>query len=406
MREGNVQDTFLMSTRIIHGTGALSGLGETTAELGLSKVLVITDQNITPQAFYTTAISSLNTAGIAVNVYDGCGIDAHLAEVDALAADVRRDGVDGIIAIGGGSAMCVGKAVAIVATNPPSFRDCAGVARFPNRALKMIMVPTTAGSGAEVSQFTLVKDDKNGTKFVGGGPLSFPDVAVLDPAVLGGIPARLAAVSAVDALSHAVEAMFTDFATPLTDGLATTAVSLLLRSVPAAIQERDEAACSENLLGSAIANMACGNARLGLAHALSLPLEAQHHLPHGYGVGVLLPHVLAFNAAVAAPKLRQLALAIGVPTQDRSDQDVLADVVAEIRSFYDRIDFPQSFHGILDEPPCLNAVARAAVPGLYGAGSTENINDASEIASPNIRKARVCDAEAIYRACFLSPDTA
>ncbi|MEO3416294.1 iron-containing alcohol dehydrogenase [Roseovarius sp. CAU 1744] len=389
-----------MSTRIIHGTGVLSGLGDTTTELGLRNVLVITDQNITPQAFYSAATSSLSAAGVAVNVYDGCGIDAHLAEVDELAARVRRDGIDGIIAIGGGSAMCVGKAVAIVATNPPSFRDCAGVASFTNRALKMIMIPTTAGSGAEVSQFTLVKDDENETKFVGGGPLSFPDVAVLDPEVLSGIPPRLAAVSAVDALSHAVEAMFTEFATPLTDGLATTAVSLLFRSAPAAILERNEAACTENLLGSAIANMACGNARLGLAHALSLPLEAQHHLPHGYGVGVLLPHVLAFNAPIAAPKVRQLALAFGVREQERPDEDVLAGVIAAIRSFYDRIDFPQSFAGLLDEPSCLNAVARAAVPGLYGTGSTGNISDASEIASPNIRQARVSDAEDIYRACF------
>ena len=398
-----MQATFLMSTRIIHGAGVLGGLGQTAAGMKLSNVLVITDRNITPQKFYTDAVSSLREAGINVNVYDGCGIDAHLAEVDEQAGRVVLEGIDGVIAIGGGSVMCVGKAVAIVAANPPTFRNCAGVASFPNRAVKMIMVPTTAGSGAEVSQFTLVKDDERGSKFVGGGPLSFPDVAMLDPVVLAAIPERLAAVSAVDALTHAVEAMFTDFATPLTDGLAATAVSLLIRSAPDAIHARSAPACAENLLGSAIANMACGNARLGLAHALSLPLEAQHHLSHGYGVGILLPHVLAFNAKVATGKVRQLAQAMGVAEQGVADPEVLARVVAEIRRFYDRISFPQSFAGVLEEPPCLNTVARAAVPGLYGTGSTENISDATQIATPNIRKATVAEAADIYKACFNLP---
>lgn len=394
-----MESSFFMPTRIIHGTGALEGIGRAVAALQLRHALIVTDVNITPQPFYATILSSLADAGIRASVYDGCGIDAQLGEVDEQAARVVLDGIDIVIGVGGGSAMCAAKAIAIVARNPPSFRDCAGIGKFRNRALTMLMVPTTAGSGAEVSQFTLVKDEARGTKFVGGGPLSFPDIAILDPVVLAGLPTRLAAISAVDALTHAVEAMFTEFATPLTDGLAITAIGLLMNSIPTAIAARTPEACADNLLGSAIANMACGNAKLGLAHALSLPLEARHHLAHGIGVGVLLPRVLEFNAAIAPQKVRLIANAMRLDAA-ASDATVLSHVLAKLRSFYDEIGFPQSFGGILEKPASLRDVAVAAAPGLYGGGQAVDVTDDTVIASPNIRRASVREALAIYEACF------
>lgn len=394
-----MEASFFMPTRIVHGAGALAGIGSLAAAMGLKHVLVVTDTNIAPQPFYATAIEALERAGIRAVVYDGCGIDAHLGEVDEQAARVRAGNIEAVVGIGGGSVLCVAKAIAIVAANPPTFRDCAGVARFSHRALPMLLVPTTAGSGAEVSQFTLVKDDTNGTKFVGGGPLSFPNVALLDPVVLTSIPARLAAISAVDALTHAVEAMFTEFATPLTDGLATTAIGMLMRVVPEAIGARHPEACADNLLASAIANMACGNARLGLAHALSLPLEARLGVPHGLGVGVLLPHVLAFNAPAAPAKVRMMATAMGL-TAGGNDTETLAGVIAALRRLYDEIGFPHHFDGLFEKPSSLLDIAEAALPGLYGTPLMEPVSERSTIASPNIRKATLAQAQALFAACF------
>lgn len=400
-----MEASFLMPTRVMHGVGVLAGIGATVAAMGIRRVLVVTDSNITPQPFYTAILDALDRAGVRVTVYDGCRIDAHLDEVDEQAARVSAGSLEAVIGVGGGSVLCAAKAIAIVARNPPTFRACAGVARFSHRPLPMFLVPTTAGSGAEVSQFTLVKDDANGTKFVGGGPLSFPDVAFLDPVVLAAIPARLAAISAVDALTHAVEAMFTEFATPLTDGLAMTALGLLMRSITCAVTTRAPDACADNLLGSAIANMACGNARLGLAHALSLPLEARCHAPHGVGVGVLLPHVLTFNAPAAPEKVRMMAAAMGRrPGGD--DALVLADVLDALRRLYDEIGFPHHFDGLLEKPSSLREIAEAALPGLYGMAPAEPVTASSIIASPNIRRANVEDASALYAACFESLDHA
>ncbi|MFH1604583.1 MAG: iron-containing alcohol dehydrogenase [Pseudomonadota bacterium] len=400
-----MEASFLMPTHVIHGAGVLAGIGSAIAAMGIRRVLVVTDANITPQPFYAAILDALNRAGIRVSVYDGCRIDAHLDEVDEQAARVSAGSLEAVIGVGGGSVLCAAKAIAIVARNPPTFRACAGVARFPHRALPMFLVPTTAGSGAEVSQFTLVKDDANGAKFVGGGPLSFPTMAFLDPVVLAAIPARLAAISAVDALTHAVEAMFTEFATPLTDGLAMTALGLLMRSIPSAVTTRAPDACADNLLGSAIANMACGNARLGLAHALSLPLEARCGAPHGIGVGVLLPHVLAFNEPAAPAKVRMMAAAMGLKAGG-GDAAVLADVLAALGQLYDEISFPHHFDGHFDKPSSLREIAEAALPGLYGMAPAEPVTASSIIASPNIRRASVEDAIALYAACFESLDRA
>lgn len=394
-----MQSSYLMPTRIVHGDGVLANVGRACAELKIRRLLVVTDCNITPLPFYSTVLASLERAGIQAVIYDGCSIDAHLHEVDGQAARARELGIEGILAIGGGSAMCAGKGIAIVASNPPSFRDCAGIAQFSRKALPMIMVPTTAGSGAEVSQFTLVKDEERGIKFVGGGPLSFPDVAFLDPVVLSALPARLAAISAVDALTHAVEALFTNLATPLTDGLALSAIGMLVRSIPAAIATRAPGPCHDNLLGASIANMACGNARLGLAHALSLPLEAMFNLPHGIGVGVLLPHVLAFNMPAAPEKLRLMAAAMATG-ESGSEPNLLAAVTAGIGRLYDEIGFPRSLDGLIERPESFRAIAEAAVPGLYGISPTEPVSERSAIASPNLRRASVAEAEKIYAACF------
>ena len=147
----------------------------------MTKALVVSDPVISAQAFHADALAALGEAGIAAARFDGCGIDARCSHIDEQGGRVRREGIDGVVCIGGGSVMCTGKGVAIVATNNKPMRDCTGVGRFDKKALPMIMVPTTAGSGSEVSQWTIVKDEERHLKLLGGGPLSFPEAAILDP---------------------------------------------------------------------------------------------------------------------------------------------------------------------------------------------------------------------------------
>jgi len=189
-----------MPTRIVAGAGALTTIGNLARELKMSRILVVSDPIISQQPFHAAALDSLKAAGLSIGRVDECGICARCSHIDAQGERARRDGIDGIVCIGGGSVMCTGKGIAIVATNPKPMRECTGVGSFDKKALPMIMVPTTAGSGSEVSQWTIVKDEERHLKLLGGGPLSFPDAAILDPVTLRSLPMRVAALPAIDAL--------------------------------------------------------------------------------------------------------------------------------------------------------------------------------------------------------------
>lgn len=397
--------SFHMPTRIIAGRGALGQVGTVARALGMSRALVVSDPVIAAQPFHATAVAALEGAGIAVARFDGCGIDARCSHIDEQGDRVRRDGLDGVVCVGGGSVMCTGKGIAIVATNRRPMAECTGVGRFDRRALPMVMVPTTAGSGSEVSQWTIVKDEVRHLKLLGGGPLSFPDAAILDPATLASLPMRVAAPPAVDALTHGVEAYLSGIASPLTDAVALAAVRLQYAALRSAINADDERAREDNLMASCMANVACGNARLGHGHALSLPLEGQLDLPHPLGVGALLPHVIAFNLAVLPDKVRPLAEALQVETAGMTRPAMIAAAAEAVRALYADIGFPDRLTPALLPPGRVAEMARRAVPGLYAGVAAEGFDPDSAgpdtlIASPAARRMTVAQAERMLEACL------
>lgn len=392
--------TFHMPTRLVHGTNALHELAPQAKALGIAKALVVTDPTIAQLDFYRHALDDLRAAGIALELFEECGVDARLAHIDSLAARVRQAGVGAVISIGGGSVMCTGKGVAITAPNSASFVNHVGYAAFENKALPQIMVPTTAGSGSEVSQYTIVKDEANHRKLVAGGPRSFPEVAILDPVVLASVPGKVAAIAGVDAMTHALEACFTELATPLTDALALAALRGQIESLRASIRERSEASRNQILLAAAMANISCGNARLGLAHSLSFPLESRLDLTHGIGVGVLMPRVLAFNAPADVAKLRAVAEAFGIRRHARRADTMAASVLDELYRLYDDIAFPRYFEPTMFAPDRIMEMARDATHGLWGGGPQGEVRDDTLIHTPNVRKANVGQARQIYESCF------
>lgn len=394
-----------MPTRIVAGHGALATIGTLARELRMTKVVVVSDPVISRQAFHAAALDAFAEAGIEVSRFDECGIDARCSHIDAEGARARKEGIDGVISIGGGSVMCTGKGIAIVATNDKPMRECTGVGSFDRKALPMVMVPTTAGSGSEVSQWTIVKDEERHLKLLGGGPLSFPDAAILDPVTLSSLPMHVAALPAVDALTHGVEAYFSAIGSSLTDAVALEAVKLQYGSLRASINSDDPKAREQNLVASCMANIACGNARLGHGHALSLPMEGHLDLPHPYGVGVLLPHVVDFNLAVLPDKVRPFAEAVGVDTLGLSRQETIEAAVDAIRALYADIGFPAFFTP--DQLPSqrVREMAERSVPGLYAGIKAQEfdlstVTDRTVIACPSARKMTVAQAQAMLERCL------
>jgi alcohol dehydrogenase class IV len=394
-----------MPTRIVAGLGSLATIGTLARELRMTKVLVVSDPVISRQTFHKSALDALAEAGIKVSRFDECGIDARCSHIDAEGARARKEGIDGVVSIGGGSVMCTGKGIAIVATNDKPMRECTGVGSFDRKALPMVMVPTTAGSGSEVSQWTIVKDEERHLKLLGGGPLSFPDAAILDPVTLSSLPMHVAALPAVDALTHGVEAYFSAIGSSLTDAVALEAVKLQYGSLRASINSDDPKAREQNLVASCMANIACGNARLGHGHALSLPMEGHLDLPHPYGVGVLLPHVVEFNLAVLPDKVKPFAEAVGVDTLGLSRQETIEAAVDAIRALYADIGFPAFFTP--DQLPSqrVREMAERSVPGLYAGIKAQEfdlstVTDRTVIACPSARKMTVAQAQAMLERCL------
>lgn len=357
---------FYMPTRIVWGEDVLVHIGSFLRDLPVKNILVVTDPIIAGQPFFTETIARLSDDGFRISVFDECGIDARVAHIDEQAARCRRESISAIVSIGGGSVMCTGKGIAIVATNSESFREVTGVGNFQKEALPMVMVPTTAGSGSEVSQFTIVKDDERHLKLLGGGPLSFPTVAILDPVVLLSLPQRAATFSAIDALSHAIEAYLTDLSTPFTDAIALEAARLQMASMRGSILDSDAKARGNNLLASAMANIACGNARLGHAHALSLPLEGHLDLPHPLGVGSLVPWTFKFNAEVVPEKGTTFAQGLGVDIKGLSAAEAVDAAVDTIFELYDALGFPRHLSNEQLPRDRIPDMAKLAVPGMYG----------------------------------------
>lgn len=386
--------------KLIHGPGVLAGLADELAAVGVSRPLIVTDEIIARQAFFQDTLDRLEGAGLPIAVFDGCLIDARASHIQAQAERVKSENLDGVIGIGGGSIMCCAKGVATLVPNGDEIRPLEKSANIKHPALPMVLVPTTAGSGTEVSPSTIVKDDIQGGKFTFMSARAFARTAILDPVVLENIPPALSAISAADALTHAVEAVLSHVATPLTDAIALGAIRSLVGSVRGSIVENEESARAEHLLAATMANLACGAAKLGLGHRLSRPLEVTFSVNHGLGVGTIMPRATAYLGGRFPEKLGPLAQALG--SDATGDAEALEDgVVAAIMALYEDIGFPARFDAAKVDAARLREMAEIAVSRTTDdAPAPDVINDDTQISGSNGQTITVKDAVALYAACI------
>jgi len=282
---------FSAPTRIVCGFGVVADrLGEELRALPASIVAVVADRGLAEAGVLERLLSPV--AGVGTPVAALIGEDPGVEEAEQAAVAAVESGAGAVLGIGGGSALVASKAVAIRLTNDGSLPDWEGRDRVPNRPAPCVAVPTTAGSGSEVSNAVVLHDPAFDRHLVVRGRGCEPDVALLGGEMLRTLPRRPMVHAALDALSHALEALWVEKATPFTDALALHAARMIGGSLVAAL-ERDDRAMQALMEASAMANLACGSSELGLVHALSS--AASVTLPHGYQNGVLLPHIAAFN---------------------------------------------------------------------------------------------------------------
>ncbi len=288
---------FMTATRIVYGLDSLNRLGEETARLGRHALLMTGHGSARRSGALDQAISILRAAGVSVTIYEGVEPDPTFATVNAAADLARHAGCDVIVGLGGGSAVDAAKAVAGIARWPYPVEDYYYTDRvLPGKGLPFVAVPTTAGTGAEVTKNAVLSDPAHALKQSLRGDYLLADVALVDPALTVSMSPGVTAATGGDALTQAIESYVSKNASPLTDALAAQAIQLIGRSLRRAYHDgTDIAARTDVALGSLLAGMALTNARLGAVHGLAHPLGVRFGLPHGLVCALLLPYEMAYN---------------------------------------------------------------------------------------------------------------
>jgi len=393
--------TFYLPTKVLHGCNSTEETGKEFKALGATKALVVTDKGVKAAGLVEAVLESLQTSGITYVVFDEVEEDPGGTTVGKGAELALKEKCDGIVVIGGGSPICAGRGIGIVATNGGKIRDYAGMNMASKPPLPLIAIPTTAGSGAEVSQFIPLKDETLHTKMVVGSPMYFPKVAILDPLLLRALPYWQMVVSGVDALGHAIEAYLTNLCTPITDAWSLQAVSMMYHNLRQAATTDDLDAKEACLIGSTLANMACGNARLGLAHTMTTPLDGMFKIAHGTAIGVLLPHVMEFNLPASFDRFASLAKAMGESGSGKTVEELAPRAVTAVKRLLVDLDFPRSYADAQIDPTAIPKVARIVMGGLYAARDLAKEYPMNAVVpSANIRKATMADIIRLFEKAF------
>ncbi|WP_233517776.1 iron-containing alcohol dehydrogenase [Geodermatophilus marinus] len=314
---------------VVFGWGALSEAGWAARRLGAQRPFVVTDAGLAEAGWEAELAGHLAEAGLRATVWRGLTPNPKDHEVAAGTEAYLASGCDVIVGLGGGSVIDAAKAIAVVASNGGRILDYEGVDKVTAAIPPTLMCPSTAGTGADVSQFAVITDTTRRLKATLIGRALVPDISITDPRLLGTMPDDLAAATGLDALTHGIEAFVSRASGPLTDVHALHAVELISGSLQRTLRDRDDDAARTGMAQASLeAGLAFTNAILGATHAMSHQVGGLLDLPHGVVNGVLLPHVIRFNARSAPDRFVPVARAMGIDVTGVPG-DVAAELAAE-----------------------------------------------------------------------------
>lgn len=327
---------FNTTKSLVFETGASSRLAEVAGQTLGKSVLLVTDPGLRQLGLADPAMASLEAAGHRVSVFDKVEADPSLETLMQAVESGRAAGVTGVLGFGGGSSLDVAKLVALLLGSNEDLDEAWGVAQAKGPRLPLVLVPTTAGTGSEVTPVSIITvgaEEKRGVS----SPIILPDIAVLDADLTVGLPAHITAATGVDAMVHAIEAYASKSANnnPLSKMLAREALRLLGANIETAVfNGQDKDARGAMLLGSMLAGQAFANSPVAAVHALAYPIGGTFHIPHGLSNALVLPHVLRFNAPdahmlyaeIAVDAFPQIAKVEGSQARCAAFIDALADL--------------------------------------------------------------------------------
>ena len=326
-------------TKIVFGAGTARDCAVEMASLGCHRALVVTDPGVIKAGLVEGVLKALGEQCVAL--FDEVTQDTGLGIINRAAALARDKGADCVISVGGGSVIDTGKAVCILLTEGGGIENFEGIQLLTRPQTPHIVLPTTAGTGSEVTNMAVILDERKGQKILIVESFNTPRIAILDPLLTAKLPPGLTASTGMDALTHAVEALQSVQREPIADGLAMQAIRLLHRFLPVCVENgTDLAARGQVQLAATLAGWAFGNVMVGLVHAMAHSLGAVSRTPHGIANGILLPHVMAFNLNDAVEGYALAAEALGVREKGMDERQAATAAVAAVRAFLERIGHP------------------------------------------------------------------
>ena len=348
---------------ILVGPGASGRLGQTIAGFGHEKILIVTDSIISKLGLLDDLTKALTAGGAEYVVFDAITPDAPIPLIEEGIDFYLEHGCDAIVAFGGGSSMDASKAIAAAVSNPgKTLRELAGYFKGLQTPVKIYAVPTTAGTGSEVTVAAVISDPERQAKLVIVDTRLVPKMAALDPCLMTGLPPHITAATGIDALTHAIEAFVGQWANSYTDDMALSAVGLIFDNLRVAYRDGKNLEAREKMaLAATYAGFAFTRANVGYVHAIAHQFGGKYHTPHGLANAIMLPHVLKYSLPAITDRLALLAVRARLGRANESD-DVLA------QKFLDAVDQLNLDLGI---PTFLAALKESDIPKLAEAACRE-----------------------------------
>ena len=387
--------SFSVPQNITVGKGSLAKLPEVAKKSGGSHAFLMSGPHLAKMGLVEKAAESLKVAGIAVDTFTDIEGNPSVETVDKATAAFKESGADFIVAFGGGSPMDVAKAVGVTAKYGGSITEYEGAHKVPGPIIPLIAIPTTAGTGSEVTAFSVITDHSRDYKLTVFSYEILPAYAILDAELLTTAPASVAAACGIDAFIHAEEAYISTAASPFSDAMAEKAMSLIGKNIRRFVANRGDIEAAEAMLvGSLFAGIAFSFARLGNVHAMSHPVSAFFDVPHGVANAVLLPVIAEYNAL--ADHGRYLTIYNDIsPVPAYEDEFEPMMLVDAIRDLCDDIGIPANLTEAINNASKTGPVSAEEIENKIEAMAVDAMKSGNIAVNP--RSSRQCDIEMLYR---------
>ena len=356
--------TFSMRTKVVFSAGALNKVGEEAKLLGAKKALLVTGRNFTARSpFFTQIMQSLQEAGIAVESYAEVEADPSAATIDRGAQLLRDCGADVVVAFGGGSPIDAAKFIAMLRNNQGQVMDYVRRKRLIEQpGVPLICIPSTAGSGSEVSSAAVASDREKQEKIGLSHEFLVPKTAIVDPLIHSGMPPQVTANTGIDALTHAIEAYISIRANPISDALCLQAIRMIGANLRRVVARGDDiTARGEMALASLMAGVGFSSAGLGAVHGLAHPVGARFNVAHGMANGILLPYVLEYEMIGAYEKYAAIATALGEDVIGKNQREAAFLALKAVAELKRDIGIPENLREVGVTEADLEAIVEDAV---------------------------------------------